>query len=79
MVRVVGAGVSPVGRARLPLRLTISLLYLKQSFNESDQGVVERWAETPTWQYFLGMDYFDFRWPCDSSLLVRFRKALGEE
>jgi IS5 family transposase len=77
--KVVGAGVSPAGRPRLRLRLMISLLYLKHAFNESDEGVVERWAETPTWQYFSGMDYFEHRWPCDPTLLVRFRQALGEE
>ncbi|NDD14911.1 MAG: IS5/IS1182 family transposase, partial [Betaproteobacteria bacterium] len=38
--KVVGAGVSPAGRPRLPLRLMISLLYLKHAFNESDEGVV---------------------------------------
>jgi len=77
--KLVGAGVSPAGRPRLPLRLMISLLYLKHAFNESDEGVVERWAETPTWQYFSGMDYFEHRWPCDPSQLVHLRKALGEE
>lgn len=76
---VVVGGVSPAGRPRLPLRLMISLLYLKHAFNESDEGVVERWSETPTWQYFSGQDYFEHRWPCDPSLLVRFRRALGEE
>lgn len=77
--KVVGAGVSPAGRPRLPLRLMISLLYLKHAFNESDEGVVERWAETPTWQYFSGMEYFEHRWPCDPTALVHFRRALGEE
>lgn len=75
----VGGGVSPAGRPRVPLRLMISLLYLKHAFNESDEGVVERWSETPTWQYFSGLDYFEHRWPCDPSLLVRFRRTLGEE
>lgn len=79
VAKVVGAGVSAAGRPRLPLRLMISLLYLKHAFNESDEGVVERWAETPTWQYFSGMDYFEHRWPCDPTLLVRFRQVLGEE
>jgi IS5 family transposase len=56
-----------------------SLLYLKHAFNESDEGVVERWAVTPTWQHFSGQEYFEHRWPCDPSLLVRFRRSLGEE
>lgn len=76
---VAAGGISPAGRPRVPLRLMISLLYLKHAFNESDEGVVERWSETPTWQYFSGLDYFEHRWPCDPSLLVRFRRTLGEE
>ena len=43
---------SNAGRPRVPLRIMISLLYLKHAFNESDEGVVDRWAETPSWQFF---------------------------
>ena len=57
----------------------ISLLYLKHAFNESHEGVVERVAETPTCQYLSGKKYVEHRWPCDPSLLVRFRRSLGEE
>ena len=32
------------------LRSMISLLYLKHAFNESDEGVVACWADTPRWQ-----------------------------
>ena len=74
-----GAGVSNAGRPRLPLRLMISLLYLKHAFDESDEALVQRWSETPTWQYFSGMDYFENRLPCDPTLLVKFRRLLGEE
>jgi hypothetical protein len=37
---------SNAGRPRVPLRIMIALLYLKHAFNESDEGVVERWART---------------------------------
>ena len=57
----------------------ISLLYLKHAFNESDEGVVERWAETPTWQYLSGLEYFEHRWPCDPTAIGKFRRLLGEE
>ncbi len=67
------------GRPRIALRVMISLLYLKHAFNESDEGVVERWSETPTWQYFSGLAYFEHRLPCDSTTLIKFRKAIGEE
>lgn len=78
-VAVVGAGASNAGRPRLPMRLMISLLYLKHTFNESDEGVCERWSETPVWQYFSGLDYFEDRLPCDPSAISRFRGLLGEE
>ncbi|NBQ80306.1 MAG: transposase [Betaproteobacteria bacterium] len=76
---IVGGGVSKAGRPRLPFRLMVSLLYLKHAFNESDEGLVERWSETPTWQYFSGMDYFEHRAPCDPTLIGKFRKLIGEE
>ena len=44
-----GGGVSPAGRPRLPIRLMASLLYLKNSFNLSDEDLVERWAENVVW------------------------------
>ncbi len=78
-VSVAGAGVATAGRPRLPTRLMVALLYLKHAFNESDEDVVQRWAETPTWQYFSGSEYFEHRCPCDPTLLVKFRKLLGEE
>lgn len=70
---------SNAGRPRVPLRIMIALLYLKHAFNESDEGVVERWGETPTWQFFSGQAYFEHRPPCDASTLVKFRQLLGEE
>ena len=55
------------------------MLYLKHAFNESDEGVVARWAETPTWQFFSGKANFENRLPCDATTLVKFRQLLGEE
>jgi transposase, IS5 family len=78
-VAVAGAGSSNAGRPRLPTRLMISLLYLKRAFNESDEDVVQRWGETPSWQYFSGNEYFEHRWPCDPTQLMKFRKLIGEE
>ena len=52
-----------------------SLLYLKHAFNE---GVIEHWAGTHM-AILSGQEYFDHRWPCDPSMLVRFRRTPGEE
>ena len=73
------AASSNAGRPRVPLRVMISLLYLKHAFNESDEGVVARWADTPRWQFFSGCAYYEDRLPCDASTLVKFRQLLGEE
>lgn len=70
---------SNAGRPRVPLRTMIALLYLKHAFNESDEGVVQRWSETPVWQYFGGRAYFDQALPCDATTLVKFRALLGED
>ena len=35
---------SNAGRLRVPLRIMISLLYLKHAFNESDEGTWTPWA-----------------------------------
>ena len=73
------AAASKAGRPRVALRIMVSLLYLKHAFNESDEGVVERWGETPTWQFFSGQAYFEHQRPCDATTLVKFRQLLGEE
>ena len=74
-----GGGISSAGRPRLPIRLMVSLLYLKNSFNLSDEALVERWAENVQWQFFGGMDYYEPRLPCDATQIGRFRRLLGED
>ena len=66
------------GRPGKPIRLMVGLHYLKYSFNESDESVLERFLENPYWQYFCGFKYFQHNLPIDSSSLTRFRKRFGE-
>jgi IS5 family transposase len=70
---------SNAARPRVPLRIMIALLYLKHAFNDSDEGVVARWADTPRWQFFSGCAYYEDRQPRDGTTLVKFRQLLGEE
>ena len=72
-------GVRGGGRPRLPTRLMLSLLYLKHTFNESDEALCERWVDSVSWQYFSGQTYYESRMPCDPTHLGRFRKMIGEE
>ena len=76
---VVTGRVSNAGRPRVPLRVMIALLYLKHAFNESDEGIVARWADTPRWQFFGGFAYYEDRLPCDATTLIKFRRLLGDE
>lgn len=76
---LVGAGRSPTGRPRMPIRLMASLLYLKHSFNLSDEDVCERWSESPLWRFFSGRDYYEHRLPCDATQVGRFRHDIGED
>jgi transposase, IS5 family len=77
--KIQGAGVSPAGRPRLPIRLMAGLLYLKHLHNLSDENLVERWADSPTWQFFCGQSHYEDRLPCDATQVLRFRQLIGEE
>ncbi len=72
-------GVSPAGRRRLSARLMLSLMYLKNTFNLSDEELVQRWSENVQWQFFSGLQYYEPRVPCDATQIGRFRTLLGED
>ena len=78
-VALVGAGRSNAGRPKTPIRLLVSLLYLKHSFNLSDEEVCQRWSENIVWQFFSGLEYYEHRQPCDATQIGRFRRDVGEE
>ena len=62
--------VEKVGRPGLPIRLLVGLHYLKHTYRESDESVVEKFLENPYWQYFCGFEYFQHHFPLDPSTLV---------
>lgn len=66
-----------VGRPGLPTRLLVGLHYLKYLFDESDEGVVEKFVENPYWQFFCGYEYFEHELPCHPTSLVRWRQRIG--
>lgn len=66
------------GRPPLPVRLMVGLLYLKYTFNLSDDDVLAGWLENPYWQYFTGNDFFEHELPLDSSSMTRWRRHLAE-
>jgi len=68
-----------IGRPALPTRLIVGLHYLKYTFSESDESVVDRLLENPYWQYFCGFEYFQHELACDPSSLVHWRQRVGSD
>jgi len=52
-----------MGRPANTTRLMVGLHYLKHTYNESDESVIERWVENPYWQYFCGYEYMQHQFP----------------
>ena len=77
-LQIAGGASTKSGRPRLSIRLMVSLILLKHTYNESDESVVERWAQDVYFQYFSGLDYFEAKKPCDPTQIGRFRTAIGE-
>lgn len=67
------------GQPPLPTRLLAGLHYLKYTFNESDESVVERWVENPYWQYFCGYEYLQHELPLHPTSLTRWRGRVGDK
>lgn len=73
------------GHPALPTRLLAGLHYLKYTFNESDERVVERctprarWVENPYWQYFCGYEQLQHDLPLHPTTLVKWRNRVGDK
>jgi IS5 family transposase len=66
-----------LGRPGVNTRLMVGLMYLKYTFDESDESVVARWVENPYWQFFCGFHYMQHDPPVDSSMMSKWRKRVG--
>ena len=74
-----GAFYKEKGRPAINTRLMISLHYLKYLNDLSDKEVLMLWIENPYWQYFSGMEFFEHKFPIDSSSMTRWRKRIAKE
>jgi IS5 family transposase len=61
------------------IRLLVGLHYLKHTFNESDESVVERWVENPYWQDFCGFETMQHELPLHPTSLTKWRQRVGAE
>lgn len=67
-----------VGQPPKPTRLMAGLLYLKHTYGLSDEALLERWVESPYFQYFCGETFFQHEPPIHPTSLSRYRKRLGK-
>jgi transposase, IS5 family len=56
----------------------VGLMILKQLENLSDERIIEAWVRNPYFQAFCGERHFQWKFPCDPSDLIYFRKRIGE-
>jgi len=61
------------------IRLMVGLHYLKYTFNESDESVVDRWVENPYWQYFCGFTFLQHECPIHPTSMTKWRNRVGVE
>lgn len=70
---------SSMGRPAKRIRLMVGLSILKHMENASDEVIVQQWVQNPYYQAFCGEAEFQWKFPCDPSDLVYFRKRIGEK
>jgi IS5 family transposase len=57
----------------------VGLHYLKYTFNESDESLIERWVENPYWQYFCGYTHMQHDFPIHPTSMTKWRNRVGLE
>lgn len=67
------------GAPSLPFRTALGAVVIKLITGVSDREVVEQIAENPYMQYFIGMEIYRDEPLFAASMMVSFRKRLGDE
>jgi len=68
-----------IGAPAKAIRLMVGLHYLKYTFDESDESVVDRWVENPYWQYFCGYTHMQHECPIHPTSMTKWRNRVGAE
>ena len=68
-----------IGAPAKAIRLMAGLHYLKYTFNESDESLIERWVENPYWQYFCGYTHMQHECPIHPTSMTKWRNRVGAE
>jgi IS5 family transposase len=68
-----------MGAPAKAMRLMVGLHYLKYTFNQSDESLVERWIENPYWQYFCGYTHMQHECPIHPTSMTKWRNRVGAD
>jgi len=80
MVSLLSVHYSPDrGRKGIPIRKLAGLLIIKDIFELSDEGILGKYIENPSIQYFCGEVFPQKDPPASRSELVKFRARIGEK
>ena len=63
----------------MPTQLMVGSLLLKFIYNLGDETLCDAWIMNPQMQYFCSMAHFEYKFPCNLSDFVHFRKRLGKD
>ncbi len=66
-----------MGAPAKAIRLMVGLHYLKYTFSQSDETLVERWVENPYWQYFCGYTHMQHKFPIHPTSMTKWRNRVG--
>ncbi len=67
------------GAPSKPFRMALGAVIIQQILGVSDRETVELIAENHYMQYFIGLEAYRDEVPFDASLMVHFRRRLGDE
>jgi transposase, IS5 family len=70
---------SGMGAPAKSFRMALGILIIQGVLGSSDRETIEQVKENPYLQYFLGLTEYSYQAPFDASMLVHFRKRLGED
>jgi transposase, IS5 family len=70
---------SMTGQQAVSVRVALGSLIIQQRLGLSDRETVQQITENPYLQYFIGLLGFQSKKPFHPSLMVHFRKRLGED
>ena len=68
-----------MGAPAKAMRLMVGLHYLKYTFNQSDELLLERWVENPYWQMFSGYTHMQHKCPIHPTCMTKWRNRVGAE